>query len=77
MSTLSTSVNTGQLTNPPIRPEYEIDLKPFNTMDDGKDSVLEKQLPFLVRLWHINGLRKIAILLSLALCWELLCQMDK
>ena len=74
MSTLSTSVNTSQLTNPPIRPEYEIDLKPFNTMDDGKDSVFEKQLPFLVRLWHINGLRKIAILLSLALCWELLAR---
>jgi NitT/TauT family transport system permease protein len=51
---------------PPIRPEYELQLEPF----DGQQQVVERRLSRWQRLWRQDGLRKAAILIALALFWE-------
>lgn len=69
MSTLSHAVNGVIPGEHPVRPEYEIDLKPFNH-DVNSQIALEKKLSLAQRLWHIDGIRKTCILLVLALVWE-------
>lgn len=70
MNTLSQAATGTHLGEPPVRPEYEIDLKPFNH-EENSNFALEKKLPLVQRLWHIEGMRKTFILLVLALVWEL------
>jgi len=50
--------------NPPIRPEYERVLPPFNEV------LVERTLPWATRLWQQDWLRKVVIILTLALLWE-------
>jgi NitT/TauT family transport system permease protein len=49
---------------PPIRPEYELPLEPF------EERQAERRLSRSQRLWRQDGLRKAAILIVLALLWE-------
>ncbi|NLY64308.1 MAG: ABC transporter permease, partial [Alcaligenaceae bacterium] len=70
MSTLSHATNGVIPGEPPVRPEYEIDLKPFNH-ETNSQIVLEKKRPLWQRLWHIESIRKTVILLVLAFIWEL------
>lgn len=70
MSTLSHADNTNKRAYPPIRPEYEIEISPFNH-EANSHLALEKKLPLVQRLWHIEGIRKTVILLVVALIWEL------
>lgn len=69
MSTLSHAANGVIPGEPPVRPEYEIDLKPFNH-EANSNIALEKKLSLAQRLWRIDGIRKMGILLVLALVWE-------
>lgn len=50
--------------NPPIRPEYERLLPAFNEV------VVERALPWATRLWQHGWVRKLLIILALALLWE-------
>jgi NitT/TauT family transport system permease protein len=50
--------------NPPIRPEYERVLPPFNEV------LVERTLPWATRLWQQDWLRKVVIIVTLALLWE-------
>lgn len=52
-------------TSPAVRPEYERRLEPFTELP------LERSLPLSTRLWSHGWLRKSAILLVLAVVWEL------
>jgi len=49
---------------PPIRPEYERSLAPFN------DVPLERVLPWTTRIWAQGWVRRALILSVLALAWE-------
>ena len=49
---------------PPIRPEYERGLAPFN------DVPLERVLPWTARIWAQDWVRRALILSVLALAWE-------
>lgn len=49
---------------PPLRPEYELPLAPW----DG--AAVERPLPLATRLWALGGLRRGVILIALALLWE-------
>jgi len=49
---------------PPIRPEYERSLAPFN------DVPLERVLPWTARIWAQGWVRRALILSVLALAWE-------
>ncbi|MDD3758678.1 MAG: ABC transporter permease [Advenella sp.] len=69
MSTLFQATSGVMPGEPPVRPEYEIDLKPFNH-ETNSQIVLEKKRSLAQRLWHIDGIRKTCILLVLALVWE-------
>lgn len=73
MSPLSHAVNGVIPGEPPVRPEYEIDLKPFNH-DVNSQIALEKKLSLAQRLWRIDGIRKTCILLVLALVWEVVAR---
>jgi NitT/TauT family transport system permease protein len=53
------------LASAPLRPEFERELEPL------VDAVPERPLPLAQRLWQQAALRKAAILLALALLWEL------
>ncbi|GHU06758.1 ABC transporter permease [Betaproteobacteria bacterium] len=50
--------------HPPIRPEYERPLEPF------EEQPVERALSLRQRLWQRSGLRKMLILIVLALLWE-------
>ncbi|HEY0209883.1 ABC transporter permease [Acerihabitans sp.] len=50
--------------NPPIRPEYQLDLPPI------AEQSLATPLPWTTRLWNLAWLRKSAILLVLIALWE-------
>ena len=54
--------------DPPIRQEYLIDLAPVATAE------LQRPLPLATRLWSQGGIRKGALLLALAMLWELLAR---
>ena len=54
--------------NPPVRPEYELPLKPFTA------TAVERALPLGTRLWSQAWLRKGLILAALALLWEVLAR---
>ena len=73
MSTLSHAASGVIPGEPPVRPEYEIDLKPFNH-ETNSQIVLEKKRSLAQRLWHIDGIRKTCILLVLALVWEVVAR---
>ena len=49
--------------HPPIRPEYELPLEPF------EERRAERRLSRRQRLWQQDGLRKLLILIALALLW--------
>lgn len=51
--------------NPPIRPEYQLDLPPI------AEQSLATPLPWTTRLWNLAWLRKSAILLVLIALWEI------
>lgn len=70
MNTLSHAANGNHLAEPPIRPEYEVDLKPFNHEENSHVS-LEKKRSLWQRLWRIESIRKTVILLALTFIWEL------
>lgn len=53
---------------PPVRPEYERPLEPLTGVTP------QRPLPWAARLWQQGWLRKTAILLVLALVWELLAR---
>lgn len=53
---------------PPIRPEYDRVLAPF------VEAPIERALPLSTRLWQQGWLRKGAIILTLALLWEVLAR---
>ena len=53
---------------PPVRPEYERPLEPLTGVAP------QRPLPWAARLWQQGWLRKTAILLVLALVWELLAR---
>lgn len=73
MSTLFQATSGVMPGEPPVRPEYEIDLKPFNH-DVNSQIALEKKLSLAQRLWRIDGIRKTCILLVLALVWEVVAR---
>ncbi len=58
---------TGSL-NPPVRPEYELKLKPFTELP------VERELPLGSRLWAQGWLRKSVILVVLAVIWEVVAR---
>ncbi|WEF25586.1 ABC transporter permease [Paracoccus sp. S3-43] len=50
--------------HPPIRPEYERDLPPF------EDAPVERVIPLTARLWSQDWLRRLVIIAAIALIWE-------
>jgi NitT/TauT family transport system permease protein len=56
------------ITQPPVRPEYELRLQPFTEVP------VERTLPFATRLWAQGWLRKGVILVVIAVLWELLAR---
>ena len=54
--------------DPPIRQEYLVDLAPVN------GAALARELPLATRLWNLGGVRKTALLLVLAMLWELVAR---
>ena len=53
-----------QALNPPVRPEYERPLEPFHLV------AVERRLPWTMRLWSQDWLRKALIVAVLAALWE-------
>lgn len=49
---------------PPIRPEYERDLPPF------VEAPVERGIPLAARLWSQDWLRRLVIIVGIALVWE-------
>ncbi len=56
------------LLHPPLRPEYERAPEPIG------DATPQRRLPLPARIWQVDGVRRAAILLALALAWELLAR---
>src|SRR5450830_1321233 len=56
--------------SPPIRDEYEIVLTPLD------DVPLERTLSLPQRIWQQGWVRKIVILLTLALIWEVIARIQ-
>ncbi|QEU08045.1 ABC transporter permease [Paracoccus yeei] len=50
--------------HPPIRPEYERDLPPFD------EAPVERAIPLAARLWDQDWLRRLVIIAAIALIWE-------
>jgi NitT/TauT family transport system permease protein len=57
----------GPLT-PPVRAEFDRALEPVGTGE------VERPLPLATRAWRVDGVRRAAILLSLAALWELIAR---
>lgn len=55
---------------PPIRAEYERDLPPFH------DAPVERDVPLAQRIWAQDWLRRLVIVLSLAVIWELAARLQ-
>lgn len=53
---------------PAMRPETAFDLPPLD------DTPADRDLPLAQRLWHRAAVRKTAILMRLALLWEVLAR---
>jgi NitT/TauT family transport system permease protein len=54
--------------SPPVRPEAEWPLTPYT------EGSVERALPWTTRLWSQDWLRKVLILLALAVLWELIAR---
>ncbi|PZQ71228.1 MAG: ABC transporter permease, partial [Variovorax paradoxus] len=65
---MSAVLPTHAHTTPPVRPEYERPLEPWN------GDAVERELPWTTRLWSQGWLRKGLILIVLAVLWEIIAR---
>ncbi|MDR3300616.1 MAG: ABC transporter permease [Candidatus Accumulibacter sp.] len=56
--------------SPPVRPEYERTLAPFD------EAPVERHLPWLKRIFRHAAFRKLLILIALAVLWEILARIQ-
>ena len=55
---------------PPIRPEYERDLPPFD------EAPVERAIPLAAQLWDQDWLRRLVIIAAIALIWEVAARLQ-
>jgi NitT/TauT family transport system permease protein len=68
MSTPLTITRPASQLNPPVRPEYELPLAPPGTLS------AQQPLAWHQQAWQLAWVRKTAILMALALLWEILAR---